>query len=384
VALAATGDGLRLLALGALSPELVRQGELDRLFTSALLHSRNLHLLLNGIGLIALGVMLERLLGWPRFLLILSFAQIGGAALWVAWPSAVGAVGASGAIYGALGCWLLLHLTRHRELPVFLRIPTWTWTLWLGLAIWIEARLPNVAHTAHLGGFAAGLAISSALVRGPLDRLPPERPLWLTVAAMACILVWSTALGLGIHRAWGPIEERSVRTSARILALPAVSEKVQAELAGELADLEWRRLQREEPLVFGVDPVRRKEIAVGLGTDSPRAVVVDLARPPPENLTLHAVALVGDSLVGLLEVTLGPGSPERQRWTDPGLERLGADARLELALLDSRSAAGSGRPVFRFWPVLEEEEAPRRGDLPTPPPSDAPRSSRAPCRGRDR
>lgn len=385
VAIGATGDGLRLLALGALSPALVREGELDRLFTSALLHSRNLHLLLNGIGLIALGVMFERLLGWPRFLLVLSFAQIGGAALWVAWSGAVGAVGASAAIHGALACWLLLHLARQNDLPVFLRIPAWIWTLWLGLALWIEFKLPNVAHAAHLGGFAAGLAISAALVRGPLDRLRTRRPPWLAVAATAWILVWGAALGFGIRRAWGPIEERSVRTAGRILASPAVSAKVQEELAGELAALEWRRRQREEPIVFGVDPVEMKGITVGLGTTTPRTVVVDLAQPLSEELTVHAVALEGDSLVGLLEVKLGRSSPNQQHWNDPALERLGSHARLELTLLDSAPDAEPGRARFRFWPVVAEEEPlPRVGDPPTPPSSSEPRSSRAPCRGRDR
>jgi rhomboid protease GluP len=381
----ATGSGLRLLAIGALSSELVRNGELDRLFTSGLLHSGIPHLLVNGLGLVALGVMLERLLGWSRFLLILSFAQVGGAALWVVRPGSVGATGASAAIYGAFVCWLYLQLTRRHELPAFLRAPAWFWILLLGSGLWIEINLPRLAHAAHLGGLVAGFAISAALVRGPLDRLHTRRPRWLCVAAATCMLVWGVALGAGILRAWGPIEEQAARTAARILASPPVSTNVHEEAAGALAALEWRRFQRDGPAMIGVAPVRAKEITVVLGASAPRSVVLDLTRPLAEDLTLHAVALEGDSLVGLLEVRLTPSSPDQQRWTDPALERLGPDARLELTRLDGTSDdVAPTRQPFRFWPVVREEPPPPRGDLPTPPPSGGPRSSRAPCRGRDR
>jgi hypothetical protein len=313
----------------------------------------------NGLGVVGLGVMLERLLGWPRFLLILSFAQIGGAALWVAWPGGVAVAGASAAIYGALACWLYLQLVRRHELPVFLRVPAWFWILLLGSGLWIEIELPKVAHAAHVGGLTAGLAISAALVDGPLEQLRARPPRWLCVAATTWILIWGVSLGVGIRRAWGPIEEQAVRTTARLLASPPVSPNVHEQAAGALATLEWRRFQRDGPAIVGVAPVWAKEISVALGASAPRSVVLDLTRPLSEDLTLHTVALEEDSLVGLLEIRLAPSSPGHQRWTDPALERLGPDTRLEITRLDGTpDDAAASRQAFRFWPVVREEPLP--------------------------
>jgi membrane associated rhomboid family serine protease len=220
-AIGATGDPLRLLALGGLSPDRVAQGEMDRLFTSAFLHSSGLHLLMNATSLIVLGVMFERLLGWARFLVVLSFAQIAGTGFWVTWPNAVVAVGASAALYGIVGCWLFLHLANREELPVFLRSPAWNWMLLIGLALWIEVGFSYAAHAAHLGGFAGGFAAGAVVVRGPLDRLASNRPRGLSVVAGACILVWASALGAGIQRAWGPLDARRTEIG---LGLPAAEE----------------------------------------------------------------------------------------------------------------------------------------------------------------
>ncbi len=381
----ATTEKLLLLMLGGLAPALVVDGDLDRLLTAAFLHSSILHLVVNLTGLIAFGVVFERLLGWPRFLFVLSVAQVAGTALFVAWPSAVGAVGASAALHGIVACWLFLNVARREELPVFLRSPTWNLMLLLGLAVWTEVEFSNLAHAAHLGGFAGGLAASAAVVRVPLDGLRPHRPRWLLAVSTAWILVWVGALSVGIHRAWGPIEERTLDTTRRLLAAPGAPAYAYQEVAAELASLEWTRSRREGPILLGAGAARGAHVGIGLAQDAPRAVVVDLGDASlAESLTLHAVALEGESLAGLLEVKLGPGSQRLHRWADPALERLSASARLELTLLDARWDAEPGRAEFSFW-ALDPEEAQRRGRpapfSPTPPPSGGRRSSRAPRRG---
>jgi membrane associated rhomboid family serine protease len=84
--------------------------------------------------------------------------------------SATPLVGASGAISGVLGAYLLLHPTSR-----FFRIPAWFWLLlWIGLQIFAFANEnpghKGVAHGAHVGGFMTGaiLALCHRLRKKPV------------------------------------------------------------------------------------------------------------------------------------------------------------------------------------------------------------------------
>jgi rhomboid protease GluP len=216
LAVDATTEKLRLLTLGALSPVLVGQGELDRLLTPAFLHSGPLHLFANLSTLILLGLMLERLLGWPRFVLVLTLGQVLGALLWLLWPNADAAVGASASLYGMFGAWIVLGLKTREDLPVFFRPPVWWWLLTAALGVWAEVALSNLATAAHVGGVAGGFLAAAVVVHHPLDRLALTAPRWLVTLATVSILAWLTAFGVGVHRAWALVDDQSVETSRAI------------------------------------------------------------------------------------------------------------------------------------------------------------------------
>jgi len=216
LAVGATTVKLRLLTLGALSPVLVGQGELDRLLTPAFLHSGPLHLFANLSTLVLLGLMLERLLGWPRFVLVLTLGQILGALLWLRWPNADGAVGASAALYGLFGAWLLLELKAREDLPVLFRLPVWWWLLTAALGVWAEVAFTNLATAAHVGGVAGGFLAAAVVVHRPLDRLGVTAPRWLLALAILSILAWLAALGVGVHRASGLLDEQTLEASRSI------------------------------------------------------------------------------------------------------------------------------------------------------------------------
>jgi membrane associated rhomboid family serine protease len=145
-------------------------------FTSMFLHGGILHIAFNMLFLWIFGNNIEDSMGRPRFLLFYLLAGIVAAytqALLTA-GSTVPAIGASGAIAGVLGGYLLLY-PRARVLTVLLiiffvtiiEIPAA-----ILLAIWFVLQfLPalgqvttsaaggeGVAYWAHVGGFAFGLA----------------------------------------------------------------------------------------------------------------------------------------------------------------------------------------------------------------------------------
>jgi len=146
------------------------------LFTSMFLHGGILHIAFNMLFLWIFGNNVEDAMGRPRFLLFYLLAGVIAAytqALLTA-GSTVPAIGASGAIAGVLGGYLLLY-PRARVLTVVLIILFVTIIeipAAILLAIWFALQFvpalgqvttgaaggEGIAYWAHVGGFAFGLA----------------------------------------------------------------------------------------------------------------------------------------------------------------------------------------------------------------------------------
>lgn len=131
--------------------------------TSLFLHSGFTHIALNMFLLLAIGRILERAIGTPRFVLLYSLAGLGSslAVLVLYRHSDSPFIGASGAVYGVMGAYFLLLP------PGPDRTKTIIWMLALILLpALIPARiiqnltgsdfLANIAHWGHVGGFLTG------------------------------------------------------------------------------------------------------------------------------------------------------------------------------------------------------------------------------------
>ncbi len=106
--------GARLTATHAQVNPLIASGQLWRLVTPALLHGGMMHLFVNCYSLNDLGPAAERLLGPRRFTcLYVASAVSGNLASFLMNPGP--GVGASGAIFGLVGC-LAVYFARHRRL----------------------------------------------------------------------------------------------------------------------------------------------------------------------------------------------------------------------------------------------------------------------------
>jgi membrane associated rhomboid family serine protease len=142
------------------------------LLTSMFLHGGVGHLLMNMIFLVVFGPHIERAVSGPVYLAgYLLCGMAGGMAHIAVDPrSLLPCLGASGAISGILGAYLLLHpfsriklwlgwLIGSVHVRAFVLLGGWVGLQVLGLLARTRGEAVGVAYAAHLGGFAAGLVL---------------------------------------------------------------------------------------------------------------------------------------------------------------------------------------------------------------------------------
>ncbi len=149
------------------------------LLTSMFLHGGWLHLLGNMLYLWVFGDNIEAALGRWKFLLFYLLAGVGAALLQVAvFPrTTVPMVGASGAIAGVLGAYLVLYpwsrvltvvplffFLHLVEIPALVLLGLW-FLVQFFLGIVDLGGMGGVAWFAHIGGFLAGMALVFPLKR---------------------------------------------------------------------------------------------------------------------------------------------------------------------------------------------------------------------------
>ena len=157
-----------------LVPQVVLSGHnLPSLITHMFLHGGWMHLGGNMLFLWIFGDNLEDLMGPVKFLAFYIIAGLAAAALQIAVDPASQApmVGASGAIAGVLGGYLLLFPRARVDVVIILiiifkvfPIPAWiVLGLWFGVQVFSGTTTPSadggVAYFAHVGGFIAGVLL---------------------------------------------------------------------------------------------------------------------------------------------------------------------------------------------------------------------------------
>ena len=177
---------------GTLPPSLDVLPPIFTVFTAVFLHGGILHLLGNLIYLWIFGNNIEDAMGHGRFIVFFALCAFAAAiAQVVAAPdSQIPMIGASGAVAGILGAYLLLYpnatVTVILHLVIILhvvRVPA-SWLLVVWFAVQIISSLftapgtPGVAWYAHIGGFAAGLLLIPLFKHDHVPLLhPSSRPI---------------------------------------------------------------------------------------------------------------------------------------------------------------------------------------------------------------
>lgn len=144
-----------LLSVGAISPETALQSPaalgwfIAGLFGYSLLHGSWTHLILNAVGILCLGHVVQVQAGTRAFILISLVTALGGAIAFLLLADNAIMIGASGIVFGLLGVvlrWRARKLALWRVLIVLLLIS-------LPAGLIFDAA---VAWQAHLGGFLTG------------------------------------------------------------------------------------------------------------------------------------------------------------------------------------------------------------------------------------
>jgi membrane associated rhomboid family serine protease len=141
--------------------------------TSMFLHGGFAHIFFNMLFLAVFGPRMERYLGHVWFVVVYLLCGIMGgvAQIWAAPLSHVPEIGASGAIAGILGAYIVTYPTARIDtvtpigcFPLFLRLPAIAFIgIWAFLQFFLgfetfdpHANAGGVAYFAHIGGFSAG------------------------------------------------------------------------------------------------------------------------------------------------------------------------------------------------------------------------------------
>lgn len=173
----------------ALPPELAWVSPEMSLITSMFVHGGLLHLGGNMLYLWIFGNNVEDAMGHGRFVVFYLLCGVAAALAQagLAPQSQVPMVGASGAIGGVLGAYLLLHpramilvvvpiffYIQMIRVPAFLVLGLWFLLQFLGTAEVTEGG--GIAYGAHIGGFLAGMALIPFFRRPGVPLLDRDRP----------------------------------------------------------------------------------------------------------------------------------------------------------------------------------------------------------------
>ncbi|MBA4192405.1 MAG: hypothetical protein C0467_30930 [Planctomycetaceae bacterium] len=168
-----------LIAWGANFSPVTFSGEWWRLLTSAFLHIGIGHLAFNMFCLIGVGLLTERMVGGPGFLLLYLICAIAGSLASAAWSPGVVAVGASGAVFGVFGAFFAACSRASDTIPkLALDASRVNMGKLLVINLVFGLVVPNIDVAAHVGGLVCGFGcgfllghpISTEAVRGRTTR----------------------------------------------------------------------------------------------------------------------------------------------------------------------------------------------------------------------
>ena len=181
-----------------------------RFITSAFAHGGITHIAFNMYALWVMGSYLEPMLGRARFVAIYLLSAIGGSVMYLllSTPTSIedalagnygmwrtGAVGASGAVFGLFGAFLVLQRRLGRSAAGMYVI--------IGINAVIGFVIPGIAWQAHLGGLLTGAAVAAAIAYSGRDRAPmappsSQRVHWFSMGGILLVLVLLTIGKYGI------------------------------------------------------------------------------------------------------------------------------------------------------------------------------------------
>lgn len=170
-----------------------------RVATAMLLHGGILHIVMNGLALLSLGLFIESVFGPARFWTVFVLTGVAGNVAMAWFSSSSYGVGASGGLFGMMGSMLAFGVRRGGTWGAEIRQAILR-ALLLNVVI---SLMPGISFSAHAGGLVAGFALTYAF-KLPDGRGGRESDA-ARLVALGCVvlLVVSTIAMLAAALHWG-------------------------------------------------------------------------------------------------------------------------------------------------------------------------------------
>ncbi|MDD6432094.1 MAG: rhomboid family intramembrane serine protease [Lactobacillaceae bacterium] len=176
-----------LVRFGALQPELLRAGQWWRLITPVFVHIGFTHLLINSLTLYFLGLYIEQLFGHWRMLVIYFVSAIAGNLCSAYWLSGSLAAGASTAIFGLFGAFLMLGESFRDNLAI--RQLSRQFLILVLLNVGTDLLVPGIDLAGHIGGLFAGFLMAYVVAAPKIGPVATSKRWLSAVVLVVAILV---------------------------------------------------------------------------------------------------------------------------------------------------------------------------------------------------
>lgn len=150
-----------LLNAGARSTPLIRSGEWWRLVSPVFLHIGLTHLIVNSVTLLYIGRYIEEFFGHWRMVVIYFVSAVCGNLLSAVFAPTVISAGASTAIFGLFGAFLMLGLSFPHNVVV--RVLSRTFLAFIVINIIIDCFSSDIDLVGHIGGLLGGFLMAFVL-----------------------------------------------------------------------------------------------------------------------------------------------------------------------------------------------------------------------------
>ena len=159
----------------------VNNGAVWQVFTAIFTHVAIMHIALNMLSLFFLGPPVTAVLGRARFLAVYFLSGLAGSVvvLYLSHPNGQ-TLGASGAIFGLMGAFLVIARKLQGNVNQIL--------FWLGINLVFTFTQPGISWQGHMGGLVGGVVATGIIVAVPRG---PRRALiqWSALGVMALVLL---------------------------------------------------------------------------------------------------------------------------------------------------------------------------------------------------
>lgn len=182
-----------LVRFGALVPDLLRAGQWWRLVTPVFVHIGFTHLLINSLTLYFLGLYIEQLFGHWRMVVIYFVSAIVGNLCSAYWLAGSLAAGASTAIFGLFGAFLMLGESFRDNLAI--RQLSRQFLILVLLNVGTDLLVPGIDLAGHIGGLVGGFLMAYVVGAPKLGPVAPAKR-WLSAAMLVVgilVLIWEVS-----------------------------------------------------------------------------------------------------------------------------------------------------------------------------------------------